>query len=655
MTLAQSHRAIENGPDGAKDVRLLRVIVTLCPVLIVIGIWLHTNKYQGLVADGITYTALALYRSDPSSLAGDVMFLNGNAAFSAYPWILAAAVAQIGPILAHVLFVICGQVLWLVSLIALGRTLFKPAAVAWFSIFGVVVLNNNYGFWGSVGYGEMIAAPRIFAEAGIMVALAAFYSGRSFLSVGLALASIAIHPLMAGPGLLLISMLRFGMIRGFLIVSLPSVLAVLALSFAGVAPFTLLGQSFDAEWTRILKDSFPHAFFANWLGATLTLSILPVGVLVLATQAKDDHQARLSRYVLAVFTVMLAIEIIGSAALNDIFIKNLHLWRFLWLATVLGNMLAIPIALDPGYPIHVRILLSITILLSVFESSVYSYPYATSVGILIVLAVQFLTNRVGPVASRVIFFCADFAMAILSIAAMTVAAVYLTQGSYYLTRIGYWSLYLAILGISAAALHALHRKRLSTRAALGVAVIAAALFGKAALQIDTRPDWRKYLESEAALPAEIREAMLGKAVYVEDGPEVNWLLLRQPSFFSCVQTVPFLIDRDVAIEIHRRGDVLRHLNTVDFRKQEIGYCMRKADPEATGPKTRSQLYAACTALPDLDVMVLYDDVPDANGRRWALPDTAWESPPTWMTEKEKEAAMKFSDFFIYDCDQLRSM
>ena len=89
--------------------------------------------------------------------------------------------------------------------------------------------------------------------------------------------------------------------------------------------------------------------------------------------------------------------------------------------------------------------------------------------------------------------------------------------------------------------------------------------------------------------------------------------------------------RDTAMEHARRGEVLRHLNTVDFGTIDDRLCPRRADPAFEGPTSAAQLQYVCRALPELDVLVLRSDLAGVPHLRWQpgfdVPQSGIPTPP----------------------------
>jgi hypothetical protein len=152
-------------------------------------------------------------------------------------------------------------------------------------------------------------------------------------------------------------------------------------------------------------------------------------------------------------------------------------------------------------------------------------------------------------------------------------------------------------------------------------------------------------DSPPKLPQTVA-ALVGRStnVYWEDGVYEQWLALRRPAYFSCIQGAGVAFHKRTALEYHRREMGLRRLNTDDFADSRVmSPCPIKASNSAVGQTSRAQLASACRALPDLDLMVLYARIPGAYSAEWPLPRTVYLGNPRRM----------FDHDYLYECRTLR--
>ena len=171
--------------------------LTLGAVGILAGLWLLTHVYQGVRLDSRVYIGRAMADLAPTTIGQDLMFAHdGQSPFSVFTIIARALTAQFGPQRAATLLALGGTGLWFAAAsafftrIANGRLAFAMLAC-------LAVLPSTYGGLTIIPFGEALATPRPFAEAGVLAALSFALGGRRLIALGFLIAASLFHPIMA--------------------------------------------------------------------------------------------------------------------------------------------------------------------------------------------------------------------------------------------------------------------------------------------------------------------------------------------------------------------------------------------------------------------------------------------------------------------------
>lgn len=161
---------------------------------------LLTRPYAGIVRDGRIYVGRGLADRDPGGIGRDLMFaMDEQTGFTLFRPVMRALLGILPPDEASMAVAGAGGVVWLAAVVAFVSALAGGRA-AWAAAAAVLVLPPGYGGLGAFLYGEVLATPRIFAEAAVLGGLAAFLRGRTAAAAGLLGLACLLHPLMALPG-----------------------------------------------------------------------------------------------------------------------------------------------------------------------------------------------------------------------------------------------------------------------------------------------------------------------------------------------------------------------------------------------------------------------------------------------------------------------
>lgn len=622
--------------------------------LLVLGaIWIATHRYNGLGHDSLHYSVLAQYLSGKSAFATDLMFINGRETYSIFPHVFGLLQNFLGAPGADQIMVFAGQILWLSGLFTLTNALFNVRWIALASALAAIVLFQDYGHFGGVSYSETIATPRLFGEALTLLAIAMLLKRRLVLMLGALTLAIIIHPLMSFAGVLLIMyMLSGNSLRTAAIVGL-GLAAAAVFALLDVGPFGKLLQQYDPEWLNIIRTHFSQAFFANWGWKSIAVAALPAVSLIIISVADEEPRRKLARYLLSVTVLLVLVSWIGGDLMANVLAMNLNLWRGLWLLSVLGNLFAVQAVLVMPKGSQSRLCMAATLFFGIIEANYLYMPLVNAPLAVVTLGIFYAERRRGFVASVPVKFTTWSILAFASLTLIASAAVRWV-GSETISQFFGGFVALSIIALGGALLLNFRDSMSGVRFRVMSLAACAAVVIWSLTVLDGRNDWDRYIENGEPADQEAVQMFSGKQVYWERGLPMLWVKLGQPSYYSCIQAAPIAFDRTVALEFGRRAQVLRTLNTIDFRSDSEGYCSRRANPDENGPQTAEQLVSVCKALPDLDLMVLHDDVPGVTKRTWTP-----EVPYIYIRKSEEASGrvefnpVRIDKFFVYDCAALR--
>ena len=621
-------------------------LVTLC---------LASRPYQGIVHDARLYLVQALYRLEPEKFGADLFFKFGSQdSFSVFSLIYAPAVALFDPGGAHLLFWILGQVLWGAALVYLSLTLFGVRKIAILGIGAAYALSPNYG-WGALQYGEPFVTPRIFVEAISITAIALVNREKVAIAYAISIVAVALHPLMALPGLAVVALLTLPLVRVLIPLVIVGILTVSALALAGIEPFTRATARFDAEWFEIVYTRSPHAFIQQWGWHGITFLSLPFSSLALVAWRGDIAHRPIAKSILAMGLGFLLVSWLGGEIFANVLVLNLQLWRGLWLVTLLGNIFAIYAVCMLPTGGRSRIYLIAAIIVNVIEAQLGSVPVVTAL-IVVVAGLEYWADcYLSGKMYR--------AMQLVGSAAMAAATLVLFANMYAIGMATDVEKPITILWreiiILAAGVGLIAWCLGYTKSARVPVIVSTVLLVWSISIVDMQEAKAKYVSSSEPPDTEIFAQIEGRNTYWEDGVEIMWFKMRQPIYYSCIQGAGVMFYRETAIEHIRLGKIFRNLNTSDFDEKTTKHCLQKGDPLSEGPTTPEQILAVCNALPELDIMVLHAEIPELPHGSWKpefhVPPSGFKASDAADLKRRQDERQSDGLYFIYDCHELRGL
>jgi len=326
--------------------RQARLQAAVTPVVLglgVLGLWLLTHPYQGIVHDARLYVGHVLARLDPGGVGQDIMFAkDGQFGFSAFPALLSVIIETFGTSLGAKLTGLAGLLLWVGAMAALAATM-AQGRVRWVILVFVAVLPASYGGFEVFHYAEPMAVPRIFAEAFVLMAFALICRGRR-LWVPLPLAAAALfNPIMALPGFGVWAWLMFFDPRERVFP-----LAVGCVLAGGAVVFLLLAATLhmplvdrllvgiDPTFHEVLLvrtvDLFPSAWpVESW--SVLLVQTITVAIATLSVTGRV-RSLLIAAIVVGIGGVAVC-HLLGSV-LGSLLAVQAQLWRSVWILAVLS-------------------------------------------------------------------------------------------------------------------------------------------------------------------------------------------------------------------------------------------------------------------------------------------------------------------------------
>jgi hypothetical protein len=296
------------------------------------------HPYLGLFHDANLYTLQALARLHPDTLAHDVFLGFGSQdRFTIFSPLYAAAIRWLGVDHAAALLTLVSQFAFFAGSWCLARTLMS-ADLALCSLVLVIAMPGDYGPGRIFACVEQFLTPRMSAEAFVLAALAAAFSGRQRWGFVLLAAAFALHPVLAAAG-------AFAWLAAQALLPHPRVGVSMILSAGGglLLAFWLLPTGewgrINADWLAIVAQRSPYLFLSSWglddwSRALVSLAILIVGACTLESRAR-----LLCRASALTMVAGLILAAFASDGLHLTVLTQMQPWRWQWLGTLLASLI----------------------------------------------------------------------------------------------------------------------------------------------------------------------------------------------------------------------------------------------------------------------------------------------------------------------------
>ena len=631
-----------------------------------VPLMLLLRPYAGLVHDARIYIGRGLADRDPAGLGRDLMFANEpQTAFSAFRVIVDALLSVADPGRISMGIVAVGSLTWLGAAILLARRL-TGTRVAWAAVLAILALPGDYGPLHIFGYAEAIATPRLFAEAVVLVGLERMLAHRRLAALAFLTLALAIHPLMALPGLALAAILLvhddlrwFGPVAAL-------AAAMLAAAWLGVP---LLGRLFvpmDPDWLAVVRMRNANLFPTLWPAEAFAQIGCQAAAAIVAGDLAGPPGLRAGaggRVFLwggaAVGLAGLFLSLGFGDVLPSVLLLQLQTWRALWLLSVLGNAGLVMAAVGLWRRGGASSQLVLALLIFAFASQAAPALALGLAAAAVLCRLAQARGRLQELTPWIGRLCLVAALAVAAVgtiaAARGLASLLVAPGADwhdvpawpYVVASGILAVPLVTVAVAVAVAPAAWLGSVAGRSAALVATLVACV---AAVQVwDSRDAERRMVDGR--LGADALAADLGPGegglLWVDDDSE-TWFLARRPAVFNPVQGAPILFSRPLALEWAARGRRLAALGLVRPGDLAVAPADMARDPAVT--LTPAGLRAFCRDAARPAGLVVPGDrraaVPeDMSARLWIPP-----TPIRRLSIGEEGATWRsIVDFTVVSC------
>jgi len=605
-------------------------------------VWYLTHPYMGMVHDSVIYVGRALANLHPATIGTQLSYVHdGQSKFSLFPLVMTWAVQALGPGTAALLTTALGLALWLGAATFLFSRLLKGSALAAALLF-LCVMPSVYGGDGVFRWAEPFATPRIFAEAGSLLAIGLFLDHKriaAFFCLGLA---ALLHPIMALPAIGLVILLLCLEDRRWL--------AVPALAIAGVAAAVLLHIPLaerlvtfpDPAWMKAIMEVTPFLYPLQWRvsdWSILVCQLVTAGFVVTYCSGTARR--------LAAAAVLTAASILVAALLPSLLVLQMQIWRTAWLLSVLvigllpllaaalwsrgqaGRLASIFMILawsQANEPAAALPLLAVAAVLAGGKPGA-SLPRLISVGgwaCAVVLTLYLAVVRAGTfwLVLKVLAPGMGFALPVL-----------LSTGVLFM-----------VCATPGLALSVGWRPQALPGSSFAGPALAVLLVMLALIFWDSRASISRFLETDTGKPPLSTIIESGQVEWLNDRGN-SWLVTGHPEWWGHIQGAGVIFDRDLAVEWDRRYHKL-----LDVGLRAPIDPVRGQTPHASAVVTLGQLWQVCLRGPDWFVALKAQTAPDAV----AAATRQWQAPADdYILNDRGDKWIAVRDYVIFNCRDFR--
>jgi len=585
-------------------------------ILLIITCWLVGHRYRALGYDAQLYAFQALAHINPA-FRNDLFVLNSSQDhYSVFSPVYAVFIRLMGLDSAALWLWGIGLTTFLISAWHLARLL-SDRSLAWLSTALVVIISSAYGGYEVIRYAEEYLTARTFAEAFTVTALAAWFAGRRWLS-GLFIAlALALHPIMALPGLALLV---------FLNLRLRWSLALAGGALAGAVTFTLMAQAdllrsslfavIDPQWMYMVRERSQYILVSLWSWPDWQLNLRPFLSLTLTALAVPDPRIRK----LCLMSALVGLTGLGIAAVACLhpplaILVQAQPWRAVWLATFIAILFL------PSTVIALWKEPRCGLVCIVFLVLAWTYPLINQLACIgFALALLAVRHRIGAEAARVLRIAGPLLVVVIAcwllaimwgtirkpfdsghgplaiqtlqnVPGLTVPLVILLVGLWWIVT---KSRSAAVPGVICVLLSALFVPWVPLALEEGKPV-------SLAYHPEDFADWRKVMRPD------------GNVLVGEQGSSAQfiWFVLQRPAYLTEAQSAGLVFSRKTALEVRRRSDLIagfvdpswKIYSSLEWYKRNPG----QWKPARTHPLTAPLLQHLCSD-PQLAYVIAKEDV-----------------------------------------------
>jgi hypothetical protein len=565
--------------------------------------WALTHHYA-LSGDGELYAFQAMARIIPALKTDVYLAFTSQDQYTLFSPLFAWAIHSFGLLNAAAgLFALC-TVSFFAAAWAVARELWDSRA-AWLSVAMLVVAVAGYGAYGVFHCGENYLTARSMAEALVVTSLAVRYRGHAELSWVIAALAALIHPLMALPGLLLLTCLtvswRLSLLGAGAAVALALAIEALAsLTTHAWEPFSIM----DGGWLEVVRERSQFLFLKYWRLSDWEMHGRILMCLAMVFWSSDD--VRLRRLCVAAALVGitgLIIALIASSLGPAPILLQGQAWRWFWVTGFASVLAILPTALrlwkfgGCGW-------LCATLLVAGWTFSPVDGTYLVAAA----LTLWILRSHIHPPTQKVLQMLALLLIAVIF--TWTAANIWSVCSTPLGTKSDEPALMERLRSVYALPTAALAAYGLVWRwvraihpvyvtAVVGVFLLAVCAFAmkgsfSRSNMLGTRAETEAFSAWREAIPATSNVLL----VPTRNSAEFIWFSLQRPSYLSVNQAAGVVFSPATSQEIRRRSEVLRPIMEPDWKllSQNIQVAQGKKLDAQTRPLTAERLVAICADL-----------------------------------------------------------
>jgi hypothetical protein len=264
----------------------------------------HFVRYRGIIQDAHIYMGRALADPDLDGVGRDLMFVHdGQFGFSVFRLAAAAIVWSFALAAAAKILAILAAFAWFFGVRAVAQQ-FASGATVWVAVIFVVLLPNAYGAPYPLGFAELIAIPRPFAEASVLAGLAAFAAHRDGVAFLFIAGATLLHPIMALAGFAVVLVVLGWEDKRWFWFFTPAAALVILVGWLGVPLVDRLFIAVDPALRSLHESRSPFLFPSLWPLESFPPLIAEATTLVIAAYAQQGRR----RTILAAIRLVLAVS-----------------------------------------------------------------------------------------------------------------------------------------------------------------------------------------------------------------------------------------------------------------------------------------------------------------------------------------------------------
>jgi hypothetical protein len=304
--------------------------------------------YRGRHHDDVLYQAQVVNRIEGGRLAGDLFFRFGSQDnYSAFSRVVAPLASAIGIPATFLLLYLAARAVFFWSLIRIGHRLVPDRQASTLGLLAIAVCNPAIGGLDVFHVNENFFTPRVFASSLVLLALERVLAGRLFTAAAVLAAAMAMHPLMAFPGVLFFfiwCVLRYVPSRLALFLAVAVVAAVMAVLLVRPLGLRLFGYVDSAWYAEVVGR---HAFLLSTEWSTRDwMCVMALAAVTVSGWALLRSDRRAGDF-LAAMTAVTLLGIVGSLVVcwrpYAVLVQG-QPFRALWIAQTVQYPLAILLA-----------------------------------------------------------------------------------------------------------------------------------------------------------------------------------------------------------------------------------------------------------------------------------------------------------------------